>query len=488
MTKLRSSLFSVACGCCLLLLCVCPALVFACTNECANDGNKQCGNYSNYSGYQVCSDYNSDGCFEWSGLMICPTGQSCTAGVCSINVVTCTPTTCVALSHNCGTFSDGCNGTLNCGTCASGQACTNGTCVTQVIASPSVDLKINGADGLVNIAEGGSVVISWSTTGVTSCAAFGAWSGNQQTSGLTSITSVSGNNVYSIACSGPGGLASDSVSISAVNSAPFVNVPGQLQVSSGESIVIQASAGDPDNDSLLYYWSCSAGNLSSTADLAPIYYAPTVSQKIVATCTLKVSDTRNHTTSKLVQISINPINANASTGTNTNSNTTTMMRAQLLAKIAQIQASIAALKQQLAAINNPTIATTGNGTISVKAQVGNVTSAKPFDSSVLAHGGDTLTFKIAVTAGAGGTFASIKLTNLLPGALSPEQNIKINSVGATGSLAQGLDLGGFAANQSKVVTFTVTVLLTANYQSFADAATATGASVSARDTVTINVQ
>jgi len=41
----------------------------------------------------------------------------------------CTPTTCVSLGKQCGTWGDNCEGNLDCGTCQTGYDCNNGICV-----------------------------------------------------------------------------------------------------------------------------------------------------------------------------------------------------------------------------------------------------------------------------------------------------------------------------------------------------------------------
>jgi len=51
-----------------------------CTNLCAPSGEKKC--YDDTS-YQICGDYNGDGCLEWSDSITCPATQTCLGGVCS---------------------------------------------------------------------------------------------------------------------------------------------------------------------------------------------------------------------------------------------------------------------------------------------------------------------------------------------------------------------------------------------------------------------
>ena len=556
---------------CLILFAAVSGSVFACSNSCLNSGDKQCATISGYSGYETCGDYNYDSCLEWSGIMVCPSGQTCSSGACvttpqicvpaAVSVCkvcnaagsawvddstkcatgqtctngacvgctattctalghtcgsysdncggtlncgtcatgqscvngacaatpTCTATTCTALGHTCGSYGDNCGGTLNCGTCATGQTCTNGACVVAPAVTPTVDLKVNGVDGPVSVAEGGSIVLSWNSTNATSCAVFGSWSGNQPAAGLASTTVIPGNNTYSIICSGLGGSATDSVEVDAINNTPVMSLPATLSVPSGGSATLQASVQNGNN--LSYSWFCSAGTLSSSTVLDPVYVAPTVSREIDATCGLSAQDNSGHSLGKSIQISIEPATTQPNNPVITNPVTPVQptARAQILAKIAQIQTLIAALQQELAALNNPTVTTTGNGMLAVAMQAGNITQSLPFSKNINAHAGDTLTFKITVSNNANGTFADVTLNNLLPTSLNAAQNIKVNGVTASGTFAQGLDIGGFSTSLAKTITFTASVSTSAGTQSLTDTATATAGGTAAHDVVTIAV-
>jgi hypothetical protein len=72
-----------------------------------------------------------DGCGGTLECGTCPTGQTCggggTANVCGVAPPPpCQPTTCEAVSAECGRIGDGCGGTLECGTCPAGQTCGGG--------------------------------------------------------------------------------------------------------------------------------------------------------------------------------------------------------------------------------------------------------------------------------------------------------------------------------------------------------------------------
>jgi hypothetical protein len=63
-----------------------------CQNDCIQ-GLREC--HSN--GFRTCGNYDSDSCLEWSSVVSCTPGQSCTSGICSARV--CTP------SWNCSPWS-----------------------------------------------------------------------------------------------------------------------------------------------------------------------------------------------------------------------------------------------------------------------------------------------------------------------------------------------------------------------------------------------
>ena len=64
------------------------------------------------------------------------------------------------------------------------------------------------------VSSGGSAMLSWSSTNASSCTASGGWSGSEPTSGSTSTGALSATTTFTLACNGPGGNASRSVTVS----------------------------------------------------------------------------------------------------------------------------------------------------------------------------------------------------------------------------------------------------------------------------------
>jgi len=77
------------------------------------------------------------------------------------------------------------------------------------VAVPTVTVSASP----VNLAYSGSTQLSWNSTDATSCTATGDWSGNKSPSGSTSFSNLLSGKIYSLTCTGPGGSASDSVSV-----------------------------------------------------------------------------------------------------------------------------------------------------------------------------------------------------------------------------------------------------------------------------------
>jgi hypothetical protein len=80
-------------------------------------------------------------------------------------------------------------------------------------APPTVDIKANGSDIPILIAYNTPATLSWTSTNTTSCIASNGWSGNKATSSSESTGNLTSSKTYTITCTGPGGSASDSVTV-----------------------------------------------------------------------------------------------------------------------------------------------------------------------------------------------------------------------------------------------------------------------------------
>lgn len=106
--------------------------------------------------------------------------------------------------------------------------CTNaaGTAVDSVTVDSSApstiaDLKINGSDGPLSVAQSTPLSITWTSANATSCTAYGSgWSAGgavPTASGAPVVISANASDTYIIQCTGPSGMATDSVQVILTN-------------------------------------------------------------------------------------------------------------------------------------------------------------------------------------------------------------------------------------------------------------------------------
>ena len=85
--------------------------------------------------------------------------------------------------------------------------------------TPAPTVSLSATPTSVSI--GAASTLTWTSTDATSCAASGAWSGTEPTSGSVSTGAINTASVYTLTCSGAGGSASASAAISISNTSAF---------------------------------------------------------------------------------------------------------------------------------------------------------------------------------------------------------------------------------------------------------------------------
>lgn len=87
-----------------------------------------------------------------------------------------------------------------------------------VLAAPAPTVTISASPDTIMV--GSSSTLTWSSTDATSCTASGSWGGSRATSGSLVVTpSPAGTKTYTLTCSGPGGSAASSATLT-VNQPP----------------------------------------------------------------------------------------------------------------------------------------------------------------------------------------------------------------------------------------------------------------------------
>ena len=96
--------------------------------------------------------------------------------------------------------------------------------------------------------EGQTATLSWSSTNATSCVASGSWIGSQPLSGSQAASPTAGSFAYALSCTGPGGTAGTSATLTVTSSStppplPTVNlVVSPASVNAGESVTLTWSS------------------------------------------------------------------------------------------------------------------------------------------------------------------------------------------------------------------------------------------------------
>jgi len=213
-----------------------------------------------------------------------------------------------------GTLNASTTFTLTC-TGTGGSASQSATVsVTQPL--PTVSLTANPS----TIANGASATLIWNSTHATSCMASGGWSGSEPTSGSTSTGNLTSNQSYTLTCTGPGGTAAQSATVTASAAAPTVSISANpSSITSGSASTLSWSATNATSCTASGGWS---GNLavSGTQSTGTLNASTT----FTLTCTgTGGSASQSATVSVTQPVPTVSLNANPSTVASGNSSTLT---------------------------------------------------------------------------------------------------------------------------------------------------------------------
>jgi len=80
--------------------------------------------------------------------------------------------------------------------------------------------------------------------------------------------------------------------ITTPNQPPIANAGADKEVFEDQSVTLEGSGSDPDNDPINFSWSCNGGSLSKPNSATPIYTAPQVEADTIYRCVLTVTDSK----------------------------------------------------------------------------------------------------------------------------------------------------------------------------------------------------
>jgi hypothetical protein len=97
--------------------------------------------------------------------------------------------------------------TLTC----TGPGGTRSDTVNVLVGNPATTVALSASPTTVPL--NGSTTLTWQSSNAESCTASGDWSGSRATQGVVTIDSLTEDSTYTLSCSGSGGTAEDSVSV-----------------------------------------------------------------------------------------------------------------------------------------------------------------------------------------------------------------------------------------------------------------------------------
>lgn len=146
--------------------------------------------------------YNASSTLRWSAT----NATSCTASGAWAGSRTTSGSSVLDSLTSSGTY------TLTC--VGAGGSATQSTAITVLPAPvPAVTFSANP----LTVSYNGAATLTWSTENAVLCTGSGAWSGNKTTSGSLNLSGLTGSQTYTLSCSGPGGSASKTVTITVVS-------------------------------------------------------------------------------------------------------------------------------------------------------------------------------------------------------------------------------------------------------------------------------
>lgn len=103
-------------------------------------------------------------------------------------------------------------------TCTGAGGSANQSVMITVTPAPVPTMTFSANPSTVSY--NGSSTLTWSTTNTTLCTGSGSWSGDKTTPGSLALSGLTNSMIYILSCSGPGGSASQTVTVTVVSAAP----------------------------------------------------------------------------------------------------------------------------------------------------------------------------------------------------------------------------------------------------------------------------
>jgi len=496
-----------------------------CTDECTLNQRTCDGN-----GYKICK-MGGNGCTRWEHND-CPSGQTCSGGYC---IDTC-QNQCVLNTHECsGSSGRTCVQSGQCTAWGTWQTCdsrcyscgdgrcecgeTKASCPQDCgYNTPTVNLDYSG-----QVKCGQNATLHWTSANATSCSASGSWSGSKATSGSEQVGNFTGSRTYTITCTGSGGSASDSVSITGTADDLEADAGPDKYINDNENSVRLDGSVDGNYDSLS--WSCTGGSLSSSSSLRPTFYRPNYNYNYnynswdydkTYTCTLTARNecgSDSDTMKVRVERDDDDQDFNVSLIARPKSDCAPLENVDLIATVSNYGSSnygrdftyyfdcendghwdktvttdntsytavnlcdyrnvgsytarVRVERQNRTATDTEIVraeqcGSTATGDLSITKTVSNLSLGTGYQGTVSANPLNTVAYRIVV-AGIGGTANNVTVTDAVPAGITNIRDLRVDGIAANGSLSSGISLGTIVSGQTKTITYTATVANDASF-------------------------
>ncbi len=124
----------------------------------------------------------------------------------------------VSGSQSTGALTSNASYTLTC-TGSGGTAAQTAT-VSVTAPTPTLSFSANPS----TVTSGNSATLTWTAANATSCSASGPWTGSKAVSGSQSTGALNASATYSLTCTGAGGVATQTATVSVTDPAPVVTI------------------------------------------------------------------------------------------------------------------------------------------------------------------------------------------------------------------------------------------------------------------------
>jgi len=384
--------------------------------------------------------------------------------------------------------------------------------------TPTVNLDYSG-----QVKCGQNATLHWTSNNATNCQAGGSWSGSKATSGSEQVGNFTGSRTYTITCTGSGGSASDSVSITGTADDLEADAGPDKYINDNENSVRLDGSVDGNYDSLS--WSCTGGSLSSSSSLRPTFYRPDYNYNYndnswdydkTYTCTLTARNecgADSDTMKVRVERDDDDQDFNVSLIARPKSDCAPLENVDLIATVSNYGSSnydrdftyyfdcendghwdktvttdntsytavnlcdyrnvgsytarVRVERQNRTATDTEIVraeqcGSTATGDLSITKTVSNLSLGTGYQGTVSANPLNTVAYRIVV-AGIGGTANNVTLTDAVPAGITNIRDLRVDGIATNGSLSSGISLGTIVSGQTKTIAYTATV---ANEASF----------------------